>query len=92
MTVPIGASGKIVAMAARSVSRDLYDAWRLLHAEGPDWKHVKLATLAIGAAIRMTNASEPLEDASLRNLASPKPEACIRFGFAVMSPCLKAKR
>jgi predicted nucleotidyltransferase component of viral defense system len=46
------AAGKIVAMAARSASRDLYDAWRLLHAEGLDWKAVKLATLAIGAATR----------------------------------------
>jgi predicted nucleotidyltransferase component of viral defense system len=46
------AAGKIVAMAARSASRDLYDAWRLLHADRLDWKQVKLATLAIGAATR----------------------------------------
>jgi predicted nucleotidyltransferase component of viral defense system len=46
------AAGKIVAMTARSASRDLYDAWRLLHADGLDWKQVKLATLAIGAATR----------------------------------------
>jgi Nucleotidyl transferase AbiEii toxin, Type IV TA system len=46
------AAGKIIAMAARSASRDLYDAWRLLHGERLDWKQVKLATLAIGAATR----------------------------------------
>ncbi|MGY8681727.1 nucleotidyl transferase AbiEii/AbiGii toxin family protein [Bradyrhizobium sp. UFLA05-153] len=46
------AAGKIVAMAARSASRDLYDAWRLLHADGLDWQKIKLATLAIGAATR----------------------------------------
>jgi predicted nucleotidyltransferase component of viral defense system len=46
------AAGKIVAMAARNASRDLYDAWRLLHADALDWEQVKLATLAIGAASR----------------------------------------
>lgn len=49
------AAGKVVAMAARSASRDLYDAWRLLQTDGLDWKQVKLATLAIGAATRDLN-------------------------------------
>jgi hypothetical protein len=39
-------------MAARTSSRDLYDAWRLLLADGLDREQVKLATLAIGAATR----------------------------------------
>lgn len=49
------AAGKGVAMAARCASRDLYDAWRLLHIRGLDWKQVKLATLAIRAATRDLN-------------------------------------
>ncbi|MCK1411906.1 MULTISPECIES: hypothetical protein [unclassified Bradyrhizobium] len=49
------AAGQSVAMAARCALRDLYDAWRLLHVRGLDWKQVKLATLAIGAATRDLN-------------------------------------
>nr|WP_256466551.1 MULTISPECIES: nucleotidyl transferase AbiEii/AbiGii toxin family protein [unclassified Bradyrhizobium] len=49
------AAGQSVAMAARCALRDLYDAWRLLHVRGLDWKQVNLATLAIGAATRDLN-------------------------------------
>ena len=46
------AAGKIVALASRRASRDLYDAWRLLQNDAIDWRKVKIATLAIGATSR----------------------------------------
>lgn len=45
-------AGKLVAFVARRASRDLFDAWRLLHTEGIDWNLVKNAMCAIGAASR----------------------------------------
>jgi hypothetical protein len=33
--------------------------------------------------VRKTNESKPIDDASLRNLASPKPEACIPSGTSL---------
>lgn len=46
------AAGKMVAFVARRASRDLFDAWRLLHTDGIDWALVKNAMCAIGAASR----------------------------------------
>lgn len=46
------AAGKMVAFVARRASRDLFDAWRLLHTDGIDWHLVKNAMVAIGAASR----------------------------------------
>ena len=47
-----------------------------------DWLHTCIRHARIGSAM-LTNESEPIEDASLRSLASPKPEACISSGTSL---------
>ena len=46
------AAGKLVALANREASRDIFDAWRLAQRTDIDWTKVKNAMVVIGACAR----------------------------------------